>query len=79
MISFTDLEYLFRSGFLILFSGFLLILEMKYMLLELLMLRFVIDSCFVITGSMYYMLLLLRFSDDLWKQYTEPVRFSIYD
>ena len=40
-----------------------------------LMLRFVMDSCFVITGSMYYMLLLLRFGDVLWNAFAEPVRF----
>ena len=76
MISFTVLEYLFRSGFQILFSGFLLILAMKYMFLELLFLRFVVDLCFVFTASVNFMFM-LRFGDDLWKQYTEPVRFSV--
>ena len=74
MFPFTILEYLFRSEFRILFLGFLQVFELKYMFLEFLFLRFVVDSCFVFTGSMYFMLM-LRFGVDLWKLFTEPVRF----
>ena len=75
MISFTAFEYLFRSGFRILFSGFLLILEMKYMFLELLFPRFMDGLLFLFTGILSFMLI-LRFGDDLWKLFAEPVRFK---
>ena len=72
MILLTVLECLFKFEFRILFLEFLQVLELKYMFLELLFLRFVVDLCFVFTGSVNFMFM-LRFGDDLWKQYTKPV------
>ena len=64
MISFTVLECLFRSEFRILFLGFLQVLELEYMSLELLFIIFVVDVWFMLTGSMFFMLI-LRFGVDL--------------
>ena len=75
MFPFTVLEYLFRYEFHILLLGFLQEFELKYMFLELLFLRFVVDSCFMLVGSMYS-ILMLRFGVELWKLFTEPVRFK---
>ena len=74
MNSFTVLEYLFRSGFRILFSGFLLILELEYMFLELLLLRSVVDVWYFLARSMHPMFI-FRFGNVLWNQFEEPVRF----
>ena len=74
MNSFTVLEYLFRSGFRILFSGFLLILELEYMFLELLLLCFVVDVWYLLAGSMYSMFI-FRFGNVLWRLFEEPMRF----
>ena len=38
--------------------------------------RFAFESCFVCTGSAYFMLLMFRSGTVLWKSFAEPVRFS---
>ena len=72
MISLTVFECLFRSEFRILFLGFLQVLELKYMFLELLLLRFVVDSWYLFTGSLCF-ILLFRFGVDLRLLFAESL------
>ena len=72
MISLTVLECLLRSDFQILFLGFPQVFELKYMSLELLFLRFVVDSWFLFTGSLCF-ILLFRFGVDLWLLFAESL------
>ena len=47
-----------------------------YSLSFMLILQFSLESCFVCTGSAYFMLLMFRSSTVWWKIFVEPVRFS---
>ena len=47
-----------------------------YSLSFMFILRFALESCFVCTGSAYFMLMMFRSGIDLWKSFAEPVRFS---
>ena len=76
MILLTVLECLFRSEFRILFLGFLQVLELKYKFLELLFLRFVVDSWYLFTGFLCFMLL-FRFSVNVRILFAELVRFIL--
>ena len=42
-----------------------------------LILQYSLESCFVYTGSAFYMSLMFRSSTILWKTFAEPVRFSL--
>ena len=72
-----ELEYMFLE---LLLPSFMVdscsvIVDSLYFML---MMRCVMESCFIITESVDYVMLLFRSGNNSWKQYTEPVRFRVY-